>query len=365
MRFCTNCGNQLLEHQKFCTKCGTPVANDAGPGKSGVYRATPETDPDSGRRTGGSGKPPRKGHKVRNILIAGLAVVLCGGGAFAAWQVNDKVLMNSGRIVAKTSESISEVNNFGFNLGFNLAVSGMGIEGEDGKMSFNFDTDISPEKGIGHCTLTIFESGDEDSVEFYAQKSDNMTTLYINDSGWVKQSYPSSMLTQFLPVNADDLKKTAEDMLRSSKAENTEYNGVDALLITQPINVTIPEQGSEWILDILLYQIADEMNITTDIIRGFFSDIPPINASLYINRDTYLPIRLELDGRECVNKVVGNIVSFASSLGEVDPDDYVNLIECGVVVDFKDFNQSDVNIPAEAQNGRDLGVADDFINEIL
>ena len=67
--FCKNCGRQLQETELFCPDCGAPVS-----GGSGMTQ---------GEKQGRTGK-----RRKWALLIAGLAVLLCGAAGILAWAVS-------------------------------------------------------------------------------------------------------------------------------------------------------------------------------------------------------------------------------------------------------------------------------------
>lgn len=343
MRYCTSCGNQLSGNEKFCTKCGAPAEMISG------VAISP------------SAKSPHS-HKLRNIIIACLAVlVICGGGALAANYAVNEVFVSSDRELKKVAAATGEIKSFSYNSSIEIDMDLIDDDDRENlDASIDIDGDWSVEDKIMYSNIKATADGDTEKIKMYFEYDDSNIDLYICEpdyDDWEKGRIKLSSINSSLE-DSSDYSWLTEEVIQTGSIDKTEINGVKAFAIDMGIDISALKENIEQKLADMWTSMAEayayEMDVTTDEVSALFENIQTVNAKIYIDRKTDLPIRFEMDLKDGLNSFMGNMVDLAGEHGEDNIG--FETKKSSIVIDFKNYNCVDVSIPDEAYDGYDNGI---------
>lgn len=343
MRYCTNCGNPFSGNEKFCTKCGTPAETIRG-------TAIPP------------GAKSFNSHKLRNIIIACLSVIVAGGGgALAANYAVNEVFVSSGRELQKMAKAIGEINNLSYDSSAEINIDL--IDGDD-RENINNSVDIDGELSVDDKTMrsNIKVSSDDDTeaLEMYFEYDDDNIDWYgceVGDDYWEKGRIKLDGIIQS-SEETEDYSWLTEGVLQTEGIEKTELDGVKAFVIDMGIDVSVlknnikQKYADEW--SSVIEDYADELGTSTDEVLNMFENMQAIDVKLYVDRKTDLPIKVEVDAKNSISSFMNNMVSLAYTYGADDIG--VEVKQSDIVINFEDYNSINVSIPPEAYNGYDNGI---------
>lgn len=343
MRYCTNCGNPFSGNEKFCTKCGTPAETIRG-------TAIPPNAKSS------------NSHKLRNIIIACLFVIVVGGGgALAANYAVNEVFVSSGRELQKMAKAIGEINNLSYDSSAEINIDL--IDGDD-RENINNSVDIDGELSVDDKTMrsNIKVSSDDDTeaLEMYFEYDDDNIDWYgceVGDDYWEKGRINLDGIIQS-SEETEDYSWLTEGVLQTEGIEKTELDGIKAFVIDMGIDVSVlknnikQKYADEW--SSVIEDYADELGASTDEVLNMFENMQAIDVKLYVDRKTDLPIKVEFDAKNSLSSFMNNMVSLAYTYGADDIG--VEVKQSNIVIDFEDYNSINVSIPPEAYNGYDNGI---------
>lgn len=348
MRYCSNCGNQFSGNEKFCTKCGAPAEVISS----------------------GAAKPAKKysrTHKLRNVIIACISVLaVCGGGALAANYAVNEVFVSSDRELKKIAAAKDEIKSLSYDSSMEIDFDM--IDGEDREnltASIDIDGALSVEDKMAYSNIGITVNGETEEIQIYSEYDDNNIDLYTYESAldyWEKSSINPDSINQSLG-DSSDYSWLTENIIRTNGIDKTEIDGTKAFVIDMSVDISELKNNIEqkftdtWAS--MLGDYADAMGIMSDELSSLFGSTKPIDVKLYIDRKTDLPIRFEIDVKDSLNSLMGNISDLAGKYGEDDIG--LEIKKSNLVIDFKDYNNSHVSIPAEAYDGYDNGIINEEI----
>ena len=343
MRYCTNCGNPFSGNEKFCTKCGTPAETIRGtaiPPNAKSYNS----------------------HKLRNIIIACLFVIVVGGGgALAANYAVNEVFVSSGRELQKMAKAIGEINNLSYDSSAEINIDL--IDGDD-RENINNSVDIDGELSVNDKTMRsnikVSSDGDTEALEMYFEYDDDNIDWYgceVGDDYWEKGRIKLDGIIQS-SEETEEYSWLTEGVLQTEGIEKTELDGVKAFVIDMGIDVSVlknnikQKYADEW--SSVIEDYADELGTSTDEVLNMFENMQAIDVKLYVDRKTDLPIKVEVDAKNSISSFMNNMVSLAYTYGADDIG--VEVKQSDIVINFEDYNSINVSIPPEAYNGYDNGI---------
>lgn len=343
MRYCTRCGNPFSGNEKFCTKCGAPAEMISG-------AVIPK------------GTKSSHSHKLRNIIIACLAVlVIFGGGALAANYVVNEVFVSSDRELKKMAVETGKIKSLSYDSSVEIDIDL--IEDEDREnenISLDIDGDLSVEDKIIYSNIKAVSDGDTEKIKMYSKYDDNNIDLYICEpdyDDWEKGRIKLDSINLSVE-DSSDYSWLTEGVIQTESIDKTEIDGVKAFVIDMGIDISALkgniEQKLNDIWNSMVEDYAYEIDVTTDELSALFENTQKINAKIYIDRKTDLPIRFEMDLKDSLNSFMGNVIDLAAEYGEDNLG--FETKKSNIVIDFKNYNCVDVSIPNEAYDGYDNGI---------
>lgn len=234
-------------------------------------------------------------HTYRPIAAAGLALVMalgltaCSGGGSAA--------ETPAQVMEKSQEAMKDVKSLHYDMdmafGMTLQEQTMNVESN---MSVDYVLEPMTMKMDMHMSLG--EMGDQDMTTYLVTEDGN-AVMYIKDQNgsWTKSSVGDlSSLDQY---NA-----TASMDLYLSSTENFTENGTETINGKEAVRYdgVIAKDDMEEVLEAsgMLDQLED-LNLGSS--TAMLSELGDLPVSVWIEKDTYYPVRYDMDMSELMQKM--------------------------------------------------------------
>lgn len=268
-------------------------------------------------------------------LTLGLGLTACGGTAPAA-ETPEEVL-------TKAQEALAGVTSMGYDMTMDLS---MGAEGETLAISTvtRADTVLSPLAMKAEMEIDLGDLGGTTSMTIYAKEQDGsyLTAVGTPDEAGQMTWQSSSMdaLGELENLSgADSMQLYLDSIQNFTQGESETVNGVEAtrydgVILGEDLSEVIAASGALSQLDSL------GMGEMSELFKGM-GDLP---VSLWIAKETYYPVKYEMDLTEMMQSILDKTLS--EQLGD---DIGLTVEQAALSMTIRDINQvGEIEIPAEA-----------------
>lgn len=268
-------------------------------------------------------------------LTLGLGLTACGGTAPAA-ETPEEVL-------TKAQEAMADVTSMGYDMTMDLS---MGAEGETLAISTvtRADTVLSPLAMKAEMEMDLGDLGGTTSMTIYAKEQDGsyLTVVGAPDEAG-KMTWQSSSMDALGDLEnlsgTDSLQLYLDSIQNFTQGESETVNGVEAtrydgVILGEDLSEVIAASGALSQLDSL------GMGEMSDLFTGM-GDLP---VSLWIAKETYYPVKYEMDLTEMMQSILDKTLS-----EQLGADIGLTVEQAALSMTIRDINQvGEIEIPAEA-----------------
>lgn len=268
-------------------------------------------------------------------LTLGLGLTACGGTAPAA-ETPEEVL-------TKAQEALAGVTSMGYDMTMDLS---MGAEGETLAISTvtRADTVLSPLAMKAEMEIDLGDLGGTTSMTIYAKEQDGsyLTAVGTPDEAGQMTWQSSSMdaLGELENLSgADSMQLYLDSIQNFTQGESETVNGVEAtrydgVILGEDLSEVIAASGAMSQLDSL------GMGEMSELFKGM-GDLP---VSLWIAKETYYPVKYEMDLTEMMQSILDKTLS-----EQLGADIGLTVEQAALSMTIRDINQvGEIEIPAEA-----------------
>ncbi len=268
-------------------------------------------------------------------LTLGLGLTACGGTAPAA-ETPEEVL-------TKAQEALAGVTSMGYDMTMDLS---MGAEGETLAISTvtRADTVLSPLAMKAEMEIDLGDLGGTTSMTIYAKEQDGsyLTAVGTPDEAGQMTWQSSSMdaLGELENLSgADSMQLYLDSIQNFTQGESETVNGVEAtrydgVILGEDLSEVIAASGALSQLDSL------GMGEMSELFKGM-GDLP---VSLWIAKETYYPVKYEMDLTEMMQSILDKTLS-----EQLGADIGLTVEQAALSMTIRDINQvGEIEIPAEA-----------------
>ena len=268
-------------------------------------------------------------------LTLGLGLTACGGTAPAA-ETPEEVL-------TKAQEALAGVTSMGYDRTMDLS---MGAEGETLAISTvtRADTVLSPLAMKAEMEIDLGDLGGTTSMTIYAKEQDGsyLTAVGTPDEAGQMTWQSSSMdaLGELENLSgADSMQLYLDSIQNFTQGESETVNGVEAtrydgVILGEDLSEVIAASGALSQLDSL------GMGEMSELFKGM-GDLP---VSLWIAKETYYPVKYEMDLTEMMQSILDKTLS-----EQMGADIGLTVEQTALSMTIRDINQvGEIEIPAEA-----------------
>lgn len=268
-------------------------------------------------------------------LTLGLGLTACGGTAPAA-ETPEEVL-------TKAQEAMADVTSMGYDMTMDLS---MGAEGETLAISTvtRADTVLSPLSMKAEMEIDLGDLGGTTSMTIYAKEQDGSYLTVVGTPDEAGQmTWQSSSMDALGDLEnlsgTDSLQLYLDSIQNFTKGESETVNGVEAtrydgVILGEDLSEVIAASGALSQLDSL------GMGEMSDLFTGM-GDLP---VSLWIAKETYYPVKYEMDLTEMMQSILDKTLS-----EQLGADIGLTVEQAALSMTIRDINQvGEIEIPAEA-----------------
>ncbi len=268
-------------------------------------------------------------------LTLGLGLTACGGTAPAA-ETPEEVL-------TKAQEAMADVTSMGYDMTMDLS---MGAEGETLAISTvtRADTVLSPLSMKAEMEIDLGDLGETTSMTIYAKEQDGSYLTVVGTPDEAGQmTWQSSSMDALGDLEnlsgTDSLQLYLDSIQNFTQGESETVNGVEAtrydgVILGEDLSEVIAASGALSQLDSL------GMGEMSDLFTGM-GDLP---VSLWIAKETYYPVKYEMDLTEMMQSILDKTLS-----EQLGADIGLTVEQAALSMTIRDINQvGEIEIPAEA-----------------
>ena len=268
-------------------------------------------------------------------LTLGLGLTACGGTAPAA-ETPEEVL-------TKAQEAMADVTSMGYDMTMDLS---MGAEGETLAISTvtRADTVLSPLSIKAEMEIDLGDLGGTTSMTIYAKEQDGSYLTVVGTPDEAGQmTWQSSSMDALGDLEnlsgTDSLQLYLDSIQNFTQGESETVNGVEAtrydgVILGEDLSEVIAASGALSQLDSL------GMGEMSDLFTGM-GDLP---VSLWIAKETYYPVKYEMDLTEMMQSILDKTLS-----EQLGADIGLTVEQAALSMTIRDINQvGEIEIPAEA-----------------
>lgn len=268
-------------------------------------------------------------------LTLGLGLTACGGTAPAA-ETPEEVL-------TKAQEAMADVTSMGYDMTMDLS---MGAEGETLAISTvtRADTVLSPLAMKAEMEMDLGDLGGTTSMTIYAKEQDGsyLTVVGAPDEAG-KMTWQSSSMDALGELEnlsgTDSLQLYLDSIQNFTQGESETVNGVEA---TRYDGVILGEDLSEVIAASGALSQLDSLGMGE--MSDLFTDMGDLPVSLWIAKETYYPVKYEMDLTEMMQSILDKTLS-----EQLGADIGLTVEQAALSMTIRDINQvGEIEIPAEA-----------------
>jgi hypothetical protein len=235
--------------------------------------------------------------------------------------------------------------------------SDLSVDGHRISVNTTMKSDVNYAEGINHCVVTTEYDSTSVTNDMYIKTNQDMSDIYMQSSGiWVKQNVSNDKLYKLgKGVDGRDGIKFYLNAMDNVYMEETTLDEKSVYLLSGSISSENTEEifklvGMDSIMDSLMSEDIDE-----ETIKGWFSSLNPIVVTFYIDKETYLPIKLDLDMTSMTDSVIGKIADWWKK--EYSEKVSYKIYTNSATLNFSEYNSVEsITIPSDAYNGRDYKI---------
>ena len=358
--FCTKCGAQVGENDKFCPECGAKIEWQAAPEPAPIREPEPEPE------------PKKKSHKALWITLTCVALAIVAAVAICVfwhpWSRNvvpetpvtettpapvptqeptepKPEPLSPEEMIREAFLKLSETDSLHMDLSEEISIT-VGIpaisysQGMDIAIILGCDSDKT--NGTSRIEGSVSAMGFDQEVLAYAETIDGKVITYSSNDGgitWTTQDQSAaednSILTD--PTQAVDLWMNRAKDLEQTGSE--QVNGVETTVFTGKLS-------GEYVKDVA--------GMTGDMLGGLdeamLSGLDDLPVTFWIDKESGCVVRLALDMQDMMKTLMEN--AMRDSLGEMPEgmDLSVEVPKALVICDLSQFNAiAPIVIPDEAR----------------
>lgn len=268
-------------------------------------------------------------------LTLGLGLTACGGTAPAA-ETPEEVL-------TKAQEAMADVTSMGYDMTMDLS---MGAEGETLAISTvtRADTVLSPLAMKAEMEMDLGDLGETTSMTIYAKEQDGSYLTVVGTPDEAGQmTWQSSSMDALGDLEnlsgTDSLQLYLDSIQNFTQGESETVNGVEA---TRYDGVILGEDLSEVIAASGALSQLDSLGMGE--MSDLFTDMGDLPVSLWIAKETYYPVKYEMDLTEMMQSILNKTLS-----EQLGADIGLTVEQAALSMTIRDINQvGEIEIPAEA-----------------
>lgn len=283
---------------------------------------------------------------IRKALALLLALVLtfslaaCGGDATSG---DNAQTLDPAEIVANAQEKLNELKSLSFamTMAMNMSMADQTLETTT---TSTMDCINEPLKVKAEMVTDMGEMGSM-TIDMYIGMEGEAAMMYMTMDGtnWMKQEIvDAGMLEQYDAAESMDVYLTSMSDFKDAGSED--INGVaaqryDGVISEEYLNEVLTDSGA-------LDQVA-QYGLTQEDLAAIYQDLGSLPASLWVDPESGLPVRYEMDMTEMMTKLMENLVA---QLGAGE-DAGIKVDQMKITMDLSNFDAvADFDIPAEALN---------------
>lgn len=268
-------------------------------------------------------------------LTLGLGLTACGGTAPAAETPEE--------VMTKAQEAMAGVTSMGYDMTMDLS---LGAEGETLTISSvtRADTILSPLVMKAEMEMDLGDLGGTTNMVLYAKEQDGSYLTAVgtpDETGqMVWQSSSMDALGELETLNgADSMQLYLDSIQNFTQGESETVGGVEA---TRYDGVILGEDLSEVIAASGALSQLDSLGLGE--MSDLFTDMGDLPVSLWIAKETYYPVKYEMDLTKMMQSILDKTLS-----EQLGADIGLTVEQTALSMTLRDINQvGGIEIPAEA-----------------
>ncbi|MCH5211377.1 MAG: hypothetical protein J1G06_00005 [Oscillospiraceae bacterium] len=296
----------------------------------------------------------KKSKLVPVIIIAIIAAVVIGGG-LTAWHfiknsegsVNQEI-SNPQEIIDKTIEALGNVDECHSDITYNMSAS---ADGTEATVSLDMNLDSDYKNGLFHTTGDISARSNSDdnvktSMESYVKYNSSGIGVYSKvDNVWNGVEYDaltSSIMTRIFKM--DNAPQFGVGSLEDISGKTTDLDGKKVYCISGNTVLLSDTSNLDTILNLAAISDAN-VAMQVEQVKELLNSLKPVSVTAYIDKDTYLPIKLEFD----LSDITKSVFDYSMSQQGMSYD--IDVSNSKMIIDFSDYNSIDaISIPPAAKD---------------
>lgn len=271
-------------------------------------------------------------------MVVGLAA--CGDGGTSGGDSIADIMKNA-------EEALEAVGSMSYDMTMDMEMSVMDqtmSTSTTGKILYIAD----PLKMKMDMTMDAGAQGST-AMQMYAEEVGDDYVMYMSMDGttWMKQTLPDAdMLEQYNAEASMDMYLESADSFKEDGTE--QINGMDAVKYTGVIaedtmNDVMESSG-------VISQLTS-LGISEEQAEAMYKDCGQLPISIWIAKDSGLPVKYEMDMTEFMQKLMDNIMASMSDQAEQSEDASITIGKMFISMTVSDFDSvEDFEIPEAAKN---------------
>lgn len=215
----------------------------------------------------------------------------------------------------------------------------------DAEINVNMESDVDVAGNKMHSKGTANSNGLSIDMEMYIEEDGNDASVYVNanNSSWMKQSIPVSMLKADPSYN--DYYESAVFLMNALQGANksdTTHMGKAAIKVTGVLDTEDPEG----IMKSSGISTSGTTGITTAQFQQMLTGLAPVQITAYIEKSTGLPLQIDMDMTDFMNSLYVNLGKISPSGQSVAAT--VHHAKASMI--FTDYNNTSADVPNDVKD---------------
>jgi len=213
--------------------------------------------------------------------------------------------------------------------------------GSPSKIYVNMESDVSVADQLMHSAGKAESNGMTFDVEMYVEKKGDNASVYanMNNTTWMKQDAPIAQLKQ--SNNYNDAFETAKfflGALQGKEISEVTHMDKDAVLVTGVLDTEDPE-------GLMSSAGFGPSGINTGQFVQMMTGLEPVEVSLYVEKDTGLPLEFSADMTKFMTSMYENM---GKAMGGTSFNVSIDHAIC--TLKFTEYNNVSVEIPEDVKD---------------
>ena len=357
--YCTHCGTQVADTDKFCPECGAPIVRPAETTSSSLPDGK-STSPYTGEASPAP-EPKKKSHKALWITLTCVAAAIALAAiAIFVWHPWSRTGAKENPLADVTSapekplaeltpeeavreafEKLNEADSMHLDFVEDVSVS-VGIPAisytQDMNISLVLDVDSDKANGMSRIEGTVSAMGFEQNVIAYGETVDGSVLTYSSTDGGTTWTLNDSQTVSDPTASVDTWMQHAKDF---EKTGTEQVNGFDTTVYTGTLSGECVKDATG---------MAGEMFGSLD--EATLEGLDDFPITFWIDNESGRVVRIVLDMNAMMATLMEN--ALMESIGELpagmDMDLSIDIKKAEVVCDLSKFNEiPPIVIPDEAR----------------